>query len=65
MRRTEYKIEQVEWVDSPESRLDQLAERLNEFGKDGWHVVSADLMAHSSFQVRKLPVLLEREVEVR
>ena len=62
MARVEYKIEQVEWKDEPESRLDQLVDRLNELGKDGWRAVSADLTAHSSFAVKTLPVLLERDV---
>ena len=62
MGRVEYKIEQVEWKDEPESRLDQLVDRLNELGKDGWRAVSADLTAHSSFAVKTLPVLLERDV---
>jgi hypothetical protein len=62
MGRVEYKIEQVQWKDEPESRLVQLAEHLNEFAKDGWHVASVDLMAHTSFATKQLPVLLEREV---
>ena len=62
MGRVEYKIEHVQWKDEPESRLDQLVDRLNELGKDGWRVVSADLTAHSSFAVKTLPVLLERDV---
>ena len=62
MGRVEYKVEQVQWKDEPESRLEQLVERLNELGKDGWRVVSADLTSHSSFAVKSLPVLLERDV---
>jgi hypothetical protein len=62
MGRVEYKIEQVEWKDEPESRLDQLVDRLNVLGQDGWRVASADLTAHSSFGVKTLPVLLQREV---
>ena len=62
MARAEYKIEQVAWKDEPESRLDQLVERLNELAKDGWRVASVDLTAHSSFAVKSLPVLLERDV---
>ncbi len=62
MGRVEYKVVQVQWKDEPESRLDQLTDRLNELGKDGWRVVSADLTAHSSFSVKSLPVLVERDV---
>jgi hypothetical protein len=64
MGRIEYKVELIEWIDKPESRLNQLVEHLNELGKDGWHVVSADISAESSFETKKLPVLLEREVAV-
>jgi len=53
----------VEWKDEPESRLEQLVEHLNEFAKEGWQVVSVDLTAHGNFAVKKLPVLLEREVQ--
>jgi hypothetical protein len=63
MGRVEYKVEQVHWKDQPESRLSQLVEALNGFAKDGWHVVSVDLMAHGSFETKSLPVLLEREVK--
>jgi hypothetical protein len=61
MGRMEYRVEQVEWKDEPESRLEQLVDRLNEFAKDGWRVASVDLTVHSSFEVKTLPVLLERE----
>ncbi len=63
MGRVEYKVEMVQWKDEPESRLDQLVERLNEFAKDGWRVVSVDLMAHAAFQTKALPVLLERDAK--
>ncbi len=62
MGRVEYKVEMVHWKDEPEARLDQLADRLNEFAKEGWRVVSVDLMAHAAFATKALPVLLEREV---
>ena len=65
MDRVEYKIEQVHWKDESESRLDELVEHLNEFAKDGWRVVSVDLMAHASFAVKTLPVLLKREVQLQ
>jgi hypothetical protein len=62
MSLVEYKVEQIHWMDEPESRLDQLVELLNGFAKDGWRVASADLTAHSSFAVKSMPVLLERDV---
>jgi hypothetical protein len=64
MARVEYKVEKVHWQDEPETRLDQLVEQLNVLAKDGWRVVSVDLMAHGSFGTKVLPVLLEREVTV-
>jgi hypothetical protein len=64
MGRVEYKVEQVQWKDEPESRLDQLVEHLNAFARDGWRVVSVDLMAHNAFATKTLPVLLEREVKL-
>ena len=63
MGRVEYKVEQVHWKDEPETRLAQLVENLNVFAKDGWRVVSVDLMAHGSFGTKTLPVLLEREAK--
>ena len=63
MVRVEYKVEMVHWKDEPETRLAQLADHLNEFAKDGWRVVAVDLMAHASFGIKALPVLLEREVQ--
>ena len=64
MGRVEYKVEKVQWKDEPESRLDQLVEQLNVFARDGWRVVSVDLMAHPEFETKALPVLLEREVRL-
>jgi hypothetical protein len=63
MGHMEYKVEQVSWPEEHETRLQQLVERLNEFAKDGWRVVSVDLTPHASYEVRTLPVLLEREVQ--
>jgi hypothetical protein len=63
MGHMEYKVEQVSWPEEHETRLEQLVERLNEFAKDGWRVVSVDLTPHPSYEVRTLPVLLEREVQ--
>jgi hypothetical protein len=52
----------VECRDDLESRLDELVEDLNRLCSDGWRVVTVDLTAHSSFAVKALPVLLERDV---
>jgi hypothetical protein len=54
----------VHWKDEPETRLAQLVDRLNELSREGWRAVSVDLMAHSSFETKTLPVLLEREVKL-
>ena len=61
--RVEYKVELVHWKDEDVSRLDQSAEELNAFAQNDWRVVSVDLTAHSSFEAKALPVLLEREVK--
>jgi hypothetical protein len=63
MGRVEYKVEQVSWEDEHETRLMQLAERLNELAKDGWRVASVDLTPQPSYGAKTLPVLLEREVQ--
>ena len=62
MGRMEYKLERVVWIDEHEARLDQLMEHINEWAKDGWWVPSVDLTLLGSFGLKKLPVLLEREV---
>jgi hypothetical protein len=63
MKRTEYRIERLPIEDDHETRLIQLVERLNELGRQGWHVASVDLTPHPAFQSAPAPVLLEREVE--
>jgi hypothetical protein len=55
----EYRVEMINFGDE-ENRLEYLVRRLNEFGKDGWRVVSVDLTAHPAFKAGPLPVLLER-----
>ena len=65
MGRVEYRVEKVQWKDEDETRLEQLVEQLNEFAKDGWRVVSVDLTPHASFGAGRLPVLLERDVQVQ
>ncbi len=68
MRRVEYRVEEIPLGPhgSPPS-MAQLAERLNELGREGWEVASVDLTPHPSYspaaQPRQpIPVLLEREV---
>jgi hypothetical protein len=56
----EYRVEMVTFGDV-ENRLEYLVQRLNEFGKNGWRVVSVDLTAHPAFEIGPLPVLLERK----
>jgi hypothetical protein len=54
----EYRIEMITFGE--DNHLDYLVRRLNEFGRDGWRVVSVDLTAHPAFKPGPLPVLLER-----
>jgi hypothetical protein len=66
-RRVEYRIERMPFQEHPEAHLSELLDRLNELGKQGWLVVSADLTHHPSYSPAAqpevpLPVLLEREV---
>jgi len=69
MRRVEYRIEEMPLDEhgGPPAMV-QMAERLNELGKQGWEVASVDLTPHPSYspaaQPRTpVPVLLERELE--
>jgi hypothetical protein len=66
-RRVEYRMERMPISEHPEAHLSELLDRLNELGKQGWRVVSADLTHHPSYSPAAqpstpLPVLLEREV---
>ncbi len=66
-RRVEYRIERMPFQEHPETHLAELLNRLNELGKQGWCVVSADLTHHPSYSPAAqpsipLPVLLEREI---
>jgi superfamily II RNA helicase len=62
MNRVEYRLEQIP-LNRDEPRLLHVVERLAELGRQGWHVASADLNPHASFQEGPLVVLLEREAE--
>jgi hypothetical protein len=63
--RVEYRIEQMPIQEHPEAHLEQLLDRLNELGRQGWRVVSIDLTHHPSYSPAaqpgiQLPVLLEK-----
>jgi hypothetical protein len=68
MRHVEYRIEEIPLGEhGGQPSMVQLAERLNELGKQGWEVASLDLTPHPSYspaaQPRQpVPVLLEREI---
>jgi hypothetical protein len=55
----EYRIEMISF-EGKDNRPEFLVQRLNEFGKDGWRVVTVDLTPHPAFKTGPLPVLLER-----
>lgn len=64
-QRAEYRIERVPIQEHPEEHLAEVLDRLNELGKQGWHVVSIDLTHHPSYSPAAqpgipLPVLLEK-----
>ncbi len=64
--RIEYRMERMPFVEHPETHLEELLNRVNELGKQGWRVVSVDLTHHPSYSPAaqpgvSLPVLLERE----
>ena len=61
MGHVEYKVEQLKWAEEG-SHLDELVKNLNEWAKDGWRLASVDLTPSPSFEMRTLPVLLEREI---
>jgi hypothetical protein len=67
LRRTEYRVERMPFKEHPEEHISELVDRLNELGRQGWHVVSVDLTYHPSYSPAAqtgvpLPVLLEREI---
>jgi hypothetical protein len=67
MRTVEYRIEEIPIDPHGPTHMVQLAERLTEWGKDGWEVASLDLTYHPSYSPaaqpqKAVPVLLEREV---
>ena len=62
MHRVEYRIERIP-VTHEGPRTLQLVERLAELGRQGWHVASADLTPHPTYEEGPLTVLLEREVD--
>lgn len=67
LRRTEYRVERMPFKEHPEEHISELVDRLNELGRQGWHVVSVDLTYHPSYSPAAqpgipVPVLLEREI---
>ena len=67
--RIEYRMERMPFMEHPEAHIEELLNRVNELGKQGWHVVSVDLTYHPSYSPAAqpgipLPVLLERELKV-
>jgi hypothetical protein len=66
-RKIEFLIERMPFQEHPESHLSELLDRLNELGKQGWHVASVDLTHHPAYSPAAqpsipLPVILEREI---
>ena len=66
-RAVEYSVEHLPIKDHPEAHLAEILDRLNDFGKQGWRVVSIDLTHHPSTKVAAepatpLPALLERPI---
>jgi hypothetical protein len=65
-RAVDYRIERLPVVSHPEAHLAEILDRLNDFGKQGWRVVSIDLTHHPSYSpaaqpATPLPVLFMRE----
>jgi hypothetical protein len=66
--RIEYRMERMPFMEHPEAHIEELLNRVNELGKQGWRVVSVDLTYHPSYSPAAqpgipLPVLLERELK--
>jgi hypothetical protein len=64
-RMVDYRIERLPILQHPEAHLAEIVERLNEFGRQGWRVVSIDLTHHPSYSPAAqpsvpLPVLMEK-----
>ncbi len=64
-RAVDYRIERLPVQDHPEAHLADILDRLNDFGKQGWRVVSIDLTHHPSYSPAAqptipLPVLMEK-----
>ncbi len=54
-RAVEYRVERLPILDHPEAHLAEILDRLNDFGKQGWRVVSIDLTHHPSTKVAAEP----------
>jgi len=64
-RAVDYRVERLPVREHPEKHLEEVLDRLNELGKEGWQVVSIDMTHHPSYSVAAqpsvpLPVLLEK-----
>ena len=64
-RAVDYRIERLAVLEHPEAHLTEILERLNDFGRQGWRVVSIDLTHHPSYSPAAqptipLPVLMEK-----
>ena len=67
MKRIEYRVEHLPFLEHYESHVKEMVERLTELGNEGWEVASVDLTWHPSYspaaQPRTpVPVLMQREV---
>ena len=65
----EYRIEEIPIAPHGPTHMVQLAEHCQEWGKEGWEVVSLDLTYHPTYSPAAqpqgaVPVLLKREVGV-
>jgi hypothetical protein len=65
VRAVDFRIEQLQILEHPETHLAELLDRLSNLGREGWRVVSVDLTHHPSYSPAAqpslpLPVLLEK-----
>jgi hypothetical protein len=64
-RAVDYRVERLPVHEHPETHLVEILDRLNDFGRQGWRVVSLDLTHHPSYSPAAqpaipLPVLMEK-----
>ena len=63
MQQMEYRMEEVT-LGNGRPYAEQIVARLNDLGRDGWHVTGIDLADHPAWSRRIVPVLLERAAPV-